>query len=244
MTEWISVGVFFAIAAVFSYIVDYSPLRRRSLNAYVNRQRETWMYRLLTRDLRIIDTNIVASQLSGTGFFASTCLLGMGACFTLFTATDQILPVFAALHFNEDMTRADWQVRVLGLLLIYAYGFFKFGWAYRLFNYSAIMIGAAPYDLSVNPGDPHRSEPTQDARREALEHARRSVAINVAGSEQFNRGLRALFFSIGYLGGFAGAWAAVICTGLVAALLLYRQFASPAARALRVREDQRGEGAL
>jgi len=36
------------------------------------------------------------------------------------------------------------EVKCLGLILIFIYTFFKFAWAYRLFNYVAILFGAMP----------------------------------------------------------------------------------------------------
>ncbi len=218
MSDGLALGLFLVTAALFSWVVDYSPLRRRSLNAAIDTQRRAWMQVLVTRELRMVDTGIVASQLQGTGFFASTCLLGVGAAFTLVTAAEPVVQVLQTLQFNEGLTRETFQLRVMGLFLIYAYAFFKFGWAYRLFSYTAILIGAAPYEKT----DPA----TQD-------HAVRLAALNSEAGAQFNRGLRALFFSIGYLGGFAGAWSLVVCTALIALVLLYRQFASPAAEALR-----------
>ena len=42
------------------------------------------------------------------------------------------------------MTPALWELKMLGLIVIFVYTFFKFAWSYRLFNYFAIMVGAAP----------------------------------------------------------------------------------------------------
>ncbi len=33
---------------------------------------------------------------------------------------------------------------MMGLTIIFVYAFFKIAWSYRLFNYFAIMVGAAP----------------------------------------------------------------------------------------------------
>ena len=35
-------------------------------------------------------------------------------------------------------------MKVDGLAVIFVYAFFKFAWAYRLFNYMAIIVGAVP----------------------------------------------------------------------------------------------------
>jgi len=36
-------------------------------------------------------------------------------------------------------------VKTIGLIVVFIYAFFKFAWAYRLFNYVAIMLGAMPF---------------------------------------------------------------------------------------------------
>ena len=47
----------------------------------------------------------------------------------------------------------------LGLAVIFVYAFFKFGWAYRLYNYVAIMVGATP---------PASQKDTPEAKMHAL----------------------------------------------------------------------------
>ncbi len=43
-----------------------------------------------------------------------------------------------------------------GLALIFVYAFFKFAWAYRLFNYGAILIGAVPPARATRSGSSGR----------------------------------------------------------------------------------------
>ena len=132
----------------------------------------------------------------------------------------------ADIPFLDTTSRIQWEVMALGLLVIYAYAFFKFGWAYRLVNYSAMLLGATP-DV---PRD-------NDASSEALRGAYRAGAMNVVAGRQFNRGLRALFLSIGYLAWIAGPLAQIGVTLVVAGLLLSRQFFSPALAALAAGDD-------
>ncbi len=124
--------------------------------------------------------------------------------------------------FLDASSRLQWEVMSLGLLVIYAYAFFKFGWAYRLVNYSAMLLGATP--------DTGRDEA---ASEDILAAARRAGAMNVVAGRQFNRGLRTLFMSIGYLAWIGGPAAQILVTLAVAAILVYRQFASPALAALK-----------
>lgn len=216
MLDYIAFGFFLVCAASFSWLVDYSPWRKKTLTYAMEARRSEWMAVLAKRELRMPDTAIMTSLHNGTSFFASTSLLGIGAGFTLLSATDQVMTAFTDFQFGFEMNRIEWEIRVFGLMLIYAYAFFKFGWAYRLFNYVAILIGAIP-----QPGE-------GDVDGAAARAARMS---SLAG-RHFNRGLRALFFSIGYLGGFVGPWALMAATALIVVVLARRQFLSRAYKAV------------
>ena len=109
----------------------------------------------------------------------------------------------------------------MGLILILAYAFFKFGWSYRLFNYCSILIGAVPV---------HREEATQPAESERA--VRRAARMNILAGKHFNAGLRGIFFSIGYLGWFVGPLVFVLSTLLLLCVLVRRQFFSAARKAV------------
>ena len=47
------------------------------------------------------------------------------------------------MHLVADAPpRQLFEIKVLGLMALLAYAFFKFGWSYRLFNYCSILLGA------------------------------------------------------------------------------------------------------
>jgi uncharacterized membrane protein len=75
------------------------------------------------------------------------------------------------------------------------------------------MMGAMP---------PHR-EGDKAVCEQAIQRATR---MNVSAARHFNRGLRAYFFALAYLGWFAGPIAFIATTLLVAGVLWRRQFAS------------------
>jgi uncharacterized membrane protein len=106
--------------------------------------REVWIRRLLDREARMVDTQIMASLQNGTAFLASTSLLAVGGGLALLRATNEALPVLSALPINLSLTPALWEIKCVGLILIFIYAFFKFAWACRLFNYVAILLGAMP----------------------------------------------------------------------------------------------------
>ncbi|MBX6426682.1 MAG: DUF599 domain-containing protein [Variibacter sp.] len=217
--DWIALGGFAGAWIGYAILLEWTPLGRRALNALMHPYREVWMMRMLERDMRMVDTQIMASLQNGTAFFASTSLIAIGGVLTVMRSTDEVLMVISELPLGIQTSRAQWDAKVLGLAVIFAYAFFKFAWAYRLFNYVAILLGAAP---------PAREKDAAEAKA----HARRAARLMESAGRHFNRGQRAFFFALGYLGWFLGPSALIATTLAVLAVTWRRQFASDAQRAL------------
>jgi uncharacterized membrane protein len=64
--DWIALAVFVVSWAGYSWLVDMSPWRGRTLTAAMNGQRRIWMEMLSRREGRIVDTSIVAGLQNGT----------------------------------------------------------------------------------------------------------------------------------------------------------------------------------
>jgi uncharacterized membrane protein len=108
---------------------------------------------------------------------------------------------------------------VVGLAVTLVYAFFKFAWSYRLFAYVAILFGATPHAADKDTA-------------EAAAHVVRTARLFTAAGRHFNRGQRAFFFALAYLGWFISPWV-FIATTLAAVLVMWaRQFASDARRAV------------
>ncbi len=167
----------------------------------------------------MVDMQIMAALQNGTAFFASTTLLAIGGALTLMRSTGEVLSVVATLPFGIVTTPAQWEAKTIGLIVIFIYAFFKFAWSYRLFNYVAIMLGAMPFASE-------RHTP------EAECHVLRTTKLFESAGQNFNRGQRAFFFALGYLGWFAGPWELFASTTAVVIVMWRRQFASAAQRAL------------
>ncbi|TGS68506.1 DUF599 domain-containing protein [Mesorhizobium sp. M3A.F.Ca.ET.201.01.1.1] len=200
---------------------DGRLVSRVSLTMAMNAQREAWMRNMAEREVRIVDTAIMNGLQQGTAFFASSSLIALGGCFALLGASDRVLTVLADLPLAATSSREAFQTKVFGLVLILAFAFFKFGWAYRLFNYCSILIGAVPI--------PHGAASRNPVSETAVWRATR---MNILGGKHFNSGLRAVFFAIGYLGWFVDPVVFVISTLLLLAVLVRRQFFSAARQAV------------
>lgn len=209
---------FVALWTGFAFSTSASHrLGRSSLTQIMNGHRRTWMKTAIRRDLRMIDTAILAGLQNGTAFFASTTILAIGGCFALLGATDQVMALVADLPIPITADRGGFELKVFGLIAIFGYAFFKFGWSYRLFNYSSILFGGIPM-----AGQYEGKESEMEAAAE------RVAAMNILAGGHFNSGLRAIFLSIGYLGWFVGPVIFMGTTALVILVLLRRQFISAA----------------
>ena len=190
-----------------------------SLNARMNSYRRDWMHEMLRREVRVMDTTIMATLQSGTAFFASTSLFAIGASMALLQSTADAIRVFDDLPFTDAPTPAEFELKVIGLAIIFIYAFFKFGWSYRLFNYAAILMGAMPPSA-------HAHEPG------AIAAANRAADMNTAAALHFNRGQRAFFFALAYLGWFLSPYIFIGTTLAAFGVMWRRQFQSDAVVAL------------
>jgi len=197
---------------------------RLSLSSAMNRQREAWMRTMARRELRMIDTSIMLGLQQGTAFFGSSALIAIGGCFALVGSSDRVLNVLGDLPLSAAASRPIFEIKVIGLILILAYSFFKFGWSYRLFNYCSILIGAVPVPKD-EAGDAEETE------RAVL----RASRMNVLAGKHFNAGLRGIFFAIGYLGWFVGPIVFALTTLFILIVLVNRQFFSAAREAVQDR---------
>ena len=219
VVDILAVGFFAIEWLVYAITLEQSAYGRNSLSARMNVYREIWVRRMLDREARMVDMQIMASLQNGTAFFASTSLIAIGGGLALLRATNDALVVLSKLPVDLSPSPALWEMKCVGLILIFVYTFFKFAWAYRLFNYVAILYGAMP---------PASNRDTPEAEA----HVIRTTRLFEAAGRHFNRGQRAFFFALGYLGWFVSPWVLFVSTGAVVIVTWRRQFASNAWRAM------------
>lgn len=213
------------IWVVFEFSNDFTRLRYNSLSGLMARKRREWMLVLAERELRIVDTSIMASLHHGTAFFATTCIFAIGGSFALMSSTDVVLSIYRDLPFEGAQTRAAFELKVLGLAVIFIYSFFKFAWAARLFNYCSILIGAVQQVDEVG---------LKTRQKQALAAAE----MNIIASRHFTAGLRGIFFALGYLGWFIGPYMLIIMTVVVLIVVIRRQYFSRARQVLLDAEQE------
>lgn len=211
--DGVAFAFFVAAWSAYHALLESRRFGGKSLNALMHRYRRAWMDQMLHREVRIIDTQIMASLQNGTAFFASTSLLVIGGSLALLRATHDVLQLFEDLPLALPASRAVWEMKVLGLTVIFVYAFFKFAWSYRLFNYAAILIGATP-------------DAEGASEKAAHFHVQRTGDVIIDAGRQFNRGQRAFFFALAYAAWFVSPWAFIGATIAVVIAMVLRQFRS------------------
>jgi uncharacterized membrane protein len=194
----------------------------KTISAAMNRYRRIWQHEMIRREIRLMDINGLVSLAQNVNFFASTTIFAIGGLFALLGASDRAIGALADLPFAVHTTRSVWEVKVMLLIVLLVYAFFKFAWASRLSNYCTILIGAAP--------------PIGDAKADA--HAERTARMTNLMGHHFNRGLRAYFFALAYLGWFVNPWVMIVATTWVVGVIYWREFRSAEVRVLQESSDK------
>jgi len=220
--DYVALGWFLVGWLGYTAYADHSRWSKNTMGAAMRFRFQGWMERMLARDLRIVDTQIIGNLLTGIGFFASTTILVIGGLIAILGSAEQAMQALSELPFAVVQSREVWETKILVLLAVFVYAFFKFGWAFRIYNYCSIMIGAAP--------DPASAEEEEE---NAADYATRAAMLASLASRHFNRGLRAYFFALAVLGWFVSPLAFIAATTLVLVVLQRREFRSQSLKALR-----------
>jgi uncharacterized membrane protein len=194
------------------------------MNSAMNGIRQRWMQTMLRRDdPRIVDTMIMASQLSGIGFFASTSIIVVGGLFALVGAADEAINLLASIPLVATPSRTVLGLKLLLLITIFVYAFFKFAWSFRLLKYCSVLIGATPLASEC------------DAQGE--DFVKRIACLIGIEAVHFNQGLRAYFFALAALGWFLHAYVFMFATAWVTVVLYRRDFRSRSLACLQGQYD-------
>lgn len=197
----------------YTYYADRMKSNGRTLLTVMRRHRETWMLRMLSRENRVTDSTIMASIMRSVALFSSTTLLILAGLLAILGSIDKAQAVVGTLPYVEAGTRVQWELKILVMLLIFVYAFFKFAWSLRQFNYAVVLIGAAP---------PHTEADTVQAR----EFAHATARVVSGGVLNFNRGIRAYYFALAALSWFLHPLLFAFVTVWVVAVIYRREFMS------------------
>ncbi|QQA43458.1 DUF599 domain-containing protein [Pelagovum pacificum] len=204
----------FVSAMLIGWHIEHPPKRRVSVTKLMAQYRRDWLVAFAARDVRIFDSQILATLRQGTSFFASTCILAIGGVLALVGNTDPLTGIAEELT-AEHRSQFFWQIKLLVVVLFLTAAFLRFVWANRVFGYCAVVMASV-----ANLGEDH------EVGEDAMDRARRAGELNIRAAVNFNRGLRAMYFALGSLAWILGPIPLIIATCVTLWVVWSREFAS------------------
>lgn len=193
-----------------------------NITTRMNEVRVGWMRAMLDRDNRISDASLLGNVIRSATFFASTTVIALAALLGLLGRLDLAYATTRELIFAAKTSQDLVELKILLLVLVFGHTFVKLTWALRQLNYCVALIGGAP----VKP---------PAAERDRI--AGRIAAVLSLAIRSFNTGIRGYYFALAALAWFVGpAWFLAVTIGIVT-MLLWRQFASATAEAIRLAQS-------
>ena len=219
LPDYVAFACFLACWSGYTLYADHLKRDGRNLFTAMHDYRLRWMERMLEREIRIIDVNILATQMRSVSLLASTSIIILGGMVAMLGAVDTSRAVAAMLPHVVQAPAQMWIVKHLILAAIFVYAFFKFAWSLRQFNYATVLIGAAPM-------------PQEEHAADRKGFAARAARIHTQAAHTFNRGLRAYYFGLAGLSWFLHPWLFVLSSLTVVYVLQRREFRSFTLRTL------------
>ncbi len=219
---WLDVSafLFFLLAwAVYALFAEWHSSSVPSLHSTMDGYRREWMLRMIERDNRMVDVNIMRNLTRSSQFFASTTMLVLGALIALLGYVQQAMDVVSGLPFTVKASQRLLEIKMILMVLIFVYAFFKFSWAIRQLGNCSTLVGAAPKAPKENP-------------EQYAVHIDRIALITSYASTNFNAGLRAYYFALAAMTWFLHPYLMLIATAWVVYILYHREFASKTLKAL------------
>ena len=213
--DWIAAALLFASWVGYAQFARLRSTQRPSVLASTNRVRRQWMLQTTYRDVRVIDGVVIQNLSTSPSFFASTTILIIGGLLAILGTSEKATELVRDIPFAARTSNLVFDLKLLVILGIFVYAFFRFTWSMRQYTFGALLIAAAP-----------------DAQRFIDEGLSRDAFADRAGrlvgmaAETFNDGLRAYYFSFATIAWFFSPIAFMLATLAVVLVLYRREFGS------------------
>jgi uncharacterized membrane protein len=213
--DWAALAWFFAAWVAYSWFSRSEGEQRGSLLATTNRYRGYWMMQAAGRPERVLD-GIITQNLSTTpSFFCSTTIIVIGGLFALLGSTDKAADFVKDIPFAMRTSMVIFDLKVLLLIAIFVYSFFRFSWSMRQYTFVALLIGSMPDPQDFESGKFDRNH-----------FAQRAGGMLGLAAETFNAGLRGYYFAFAVIAWFFSPIAFAIATAMVVLILYSREYRS------------------
>ena len=200
--DWVALALFFPAWAGYAIFAKRRVGKQPSLLATTNRVRRQWMLQTTYREVRVVDGVVIQNLSTSPSFFASTTILIIGGLLAVLGTADKASELVRELPFAARTSALVFDLKLLLLLAIFVYAFFRFTWSMRQYTFGALLVAAAAR------GQGSSSE--QNLSREAF--ADKAGRIVGMAAETFNDGLRGYYFAFAAIGWFFSPIAFMVAT--------------------------------
>jgi len=214
-TDWAAVLVFFGAWVGYAWIARRLAQSHASILATTNRIRREWMLQATYREVRVVDGVVIQNLSTSPSFFASTTILIIGGLLAVLSTSDKATELAREIPFVARTSSLVFDLKVVLMLVIFIYAFFRFTWSMRQYTFGALLVASAP-------------EAEQFARQGLSREAFADRAGRIVGmaAEAFNDGLRAYYLAFAAVGWFFSPLIFLLVTGIVIYILYQREFHS------------------
>lgn len=220
--DWAALALFIFGWVGYASFATWRSKVERTLLASTNHYRKLWMHQVTFRDQRIVDAAVVQNLSSSPSFWASTTILILGGLLAVLGTTEKASELVKDLPFAARTSMLIFDLKIMVLLAVYVYSFFRFTWSMRVYSFGAILVAAAPNVDMFDSGQADR-----------IEFADRAGQLMAMAAESFADGLRGYYMAFAVVGWFVSPAAFALGTLAVLWVLYRREFRSNVSAILR-----------
>ena len=220
--DWASLALFIFGWVGYAQFASRRAKVERTLLASTNHFRKLWMMQVTYRDQRIVDAAVTQNLASSPSFWASTTILVLGGLLAVLGTSEKATELVKDLPFAARTSMLVFDIKIMVLLAVFVYAFFRFTWSMRVYSFGAILVGAAPNVELFESGEADRAD-----------FAERAGNLMGMAAESFADGLRAYYMAFAVIGWFVSPAAFAIATLTVLGVLYRREFRSDVLAVLR-----------
>ncbi len=217
--DWAALLLFFTGWVGYARFAKHRATTQPSVLASTNRVRHQWMLQTTRREVRVVDAVVMQSLSTSPSFFASTTILIIGGLLASLGASEKASELVRDLPFTAQTSMLVFDLKLLLLLAVFVYCFFRFTWSMRQYTFGAMLVAAAPeleqFDAAGAAAEMQRNAFADKAGR----------VVSLA-AETFNDGLRGYYFAFASIGWFFSSVAFMVATVGVIVILYRREFQS------------------
>ena len=223
--DWIALAVFGLGYVGYVRFARRHAEVRPSILAATNRVRRQWMRQATFREVRVVDGVVIQNMSTSPSFFASTTILIIGGLLATLGASEKAGALVQEIPFAARTSAIVLDLKLLLLLVIFVYAFFRFTWSLRQYSFGALLIAAAPEAEQI-AAEPDGGAATREA------FADRAGRVVCLAAESFNDGLRACYFAFAAMGWLLSPLVFMLATVAIVSILYRREFRSDVLKAL------------